>query len=147
VFNPGDTFGVALGILDDERAPDRVLNGAIDDVRIYNRPLSEAEIQAIMEAGPWPYAWGPEPADGILYPDTWVNLGWVPGAYAVSHDVYMGENFDDVNEGTDDTFRANQTDVYFVVGFPGYALPDGLVPGTTYYWRIDEVNDTNPSSP
>ncbi|MFC1795149.1 hypothetical protein ACFL3Q_16380, partial [Planctomycetota bacterium] len=24
--------------------------------------------------------------------------------------------------------------------FPGYAYPDGLVPGTTYYWRIDEVN-------
>ncbi|MHC4243459.1 MAG: hypothetical protein ACYSU4_13720, partial [Planctomycetota bacterium] len=24
---------------------------------------------------------------------------------------------------------------------------DGLVPGTTYYWRIDEVNDTEPNSP
>jgi hypothetical protein len=26
-----------------------------------------------------------------------------------------------------------------IVGFPGYAYPDGLVPGTTYYWRVDEV--------
>jgi hypothetical protein len=34
-----------------------------------------------------------------------------------------------------------------VVGFPGFAFPDGLVPGTTYYWRIDEVNDTEPNSP
>ncbi|GAI03698.1 unnamed protein product, partial [marine sediment metagenome] len=25
--------------------------------------------------------------------------------------------------------------------------PDGLVPGRTYYWRIDEVNDTEPNSP
>jgi hypothetical protein len=25
------------------------------------------------------------------------------------------------------------------VGFIGYPFPDGLVPGTTYYWRIDEV--------
>jgi hypothetical protein len=25
--------------------------------------------------------------------------------------------------------------------------PDGLVPGTTYYWRIDEVNETEPNSP
>jgi hypothetical protein len=147
VFNPGDTFGIALGILDNERAPDRVLNGAMDDVRIYDRPLSEAEIQAIMEAGPWPYAWGPEPANGILYPDIWVNLGWMPGAFAVSHDMYIGENFDDVNEGTGDTFRGNQTGVYFLAGFPGYAFPDGLVPGTTYYWRINEVNDANPSSP
>jgi hypothetical protein len=147
IFNPGDTFGVALGILDNERDPARLFPGAMDDVRIYNRPLTDAEIQEIIEAGPWPYAWGPNPADGVLYTDTWVNAGWMSGAYAVSHDVYMGENFDDVAEGTGDTFRANQTDNYFVAGFPGYALPDGLVPGTTYYWRIDEVNDTNPDSP
>jgi hypothetical protein len=149
IFNPGDTFGVALGILDHERASDdkRLLQGAIDDVRIYNRPLSQAEIQAIMEAGPWPYAWGPEPANGVLYPDIWVNLGWISGAYAVSHDVYMGDNLDDVAEGTGDTFRGNQTDNYFVAGFPGYAFPDGLVPGTIYYWRIDEVNNQNPDSP
>jgi len=149
VFNPGDTFGVALGILDHERTGDdkRLLQGAIDDVRIYDRPISQSEIQAIMEAEPWPYAWGPSPADSVLYPDTWVTLGWTPGAYAVSHDVYIGDNFDDVNNGTGDTFRGNQTDVYFVAGFPGYALPDGLVPGTTYYWRIDEINDENPNSP
>jgi hypothetical protein len=35
----------------------------------------------------------------------------------------------------------------FLVGFPGYAYPDGLVPGTTYYWRIDEINDGDPNSP
>jgi len=34
-----------------------------------------------------------------------------------------------------------------VAGFPGFAYPEGLVPGTTYYWRIDEVNDTEPNSP
>jgi hypothetical protein len=59
----------------------------------------------------------------------------------------MGENFDDVNEGTGDTFIANQTDNSFFAGLLGYAFPNGLVPGTTYYWRIDEVNDTNPDSP
>jgi len=35
----------------------------------------------------------------------------------------------------------------FIAGFPGFAYPDGLVPGTTYYWRIDEVNDADPNSP
>jgi hypothetical protein len=74
VFNPGDTFGVALGILDNERAPARLFPGAMDDVRIYDRPLSDAEIEAIMEAGPWPYAWSPDPADGVLYPDIWVKI-------------------------------------------------------------------------
>ncbi|MFB0553351.1 MAG: hypothetical protein ACETWQ_08555, partial [Phycisphaerae bacterium] len=33
------------------------------------------------------------------------------------------------------------------IGFPGFPYPDGLIRGTTYYWRIDEVNDTEPNSP
>ena len=28
---------------------------------------------------------------------------------------------------------------YFIAGFPGFPYPDGLVLGTTYYWRIDEI--------
>ncbi len=89
----------------------------------------------------------PEPADGALIADIWVTLGWRPGDFAISHDVYLGENFDNVNDGTGDTFQGNQTSTFFVVGFPGYPYPDGLVPGTTYYWRIDGVNDTEPNSP
>ncbi|MHC4309672.1 MAG: PA14 domain-containing protein [Planctomycetota bacterium] len=149
IFNPGDTFGIALGILDHERAGDdkRLLQGAIDDVRIYDRPLSQAEIQALTETEPWPYAWGSKPADGSLYPDIWVTLDWKPGAFAVSHDVYMGDNFDEVNEGSGDTFIGNYDNAFLLVGFTGYPIPDGLVPGTTYYWRIDEVNDQNPDSP
>jgi len=148
-FNPGDTFGIALGILDNERDPQRHFPGAIDDVRIYGRPMSQEEIQAIMQAEVWPYAWGPAPADGALHPDTWVNLIWLPGPFAVSHDVYYGENFDDVNDGAEGTFLGNQDQATtnLIVGFPGFAYPNGLVPGTTYYWRIDEVNDTDPNSP
>jgi len=81
----------------------------------------------------------PDPPDGAMHADTWANLSWAPGATAVSHDVYFGENFNDVNDGTGDTFQGNQTDTFFVVGFPGFPYPEGLVPGTTYYWRIDEV--------
>jgi hypothetical protein len=61
--------------------------------------------------------------------------------------VYLGDNFDDVNNGTGDTFRGNQTATFSVAGFPGFAFPDGLIPGTTYYWRIDEVNEAEPNSP
>jgi len=89
----------------------------------------------------------PSPDEGDIVEDTWVNLTWFPGDFAVSHDVYLGENFDDVNDGLGDTFRGNHGSTSFIVGFPGYPYPDGLVPGTTYYWRIDEVNDTNPNSP
>ena len=92
-------------------------------------------------------AYKPVPDDGALYEDTWVSLGWSPGDTAVSHDVYFGGNFEDVNDGAEGTFQGNQASTFFVVGFPGFLYPDGLVPGTTYYWRIDEVNDTEPNSP
>jgi hypothetical protein len=61
----------------------------------------------------------------------------------------MGEDFADVNEATRDSdlFRGNQTDLFTIAGFFGYPYPDGLVPGTTYYWRIDEVNEAEPNSP
>jgi len=81
----------------------------------------------------------PVPADGSIHPDAWVGLGWSPGGQAASHDVYFGDDFDEVNDGAGGTFQGNQTLTYFVVGFPGLPFPDGLVPGTTYYWRIDDV--------
>jgi hypothetical protein len=123
--------------------------GIIDEVALYNRILTLDEIRADMKAvgEPWPYALGPTPPDGALHDDTWVNLSWSAGDFAVSHDVYMSDNFENVNDGAESTFQGNQTDTFFVVGFPGFAFPDGLVPGTTYYWRIDEVNDTEPNSP
>jgi hypothetical protein len=92
-------------------------------------------------------ATNPSPANGALLEDTWVSLSWSPATRAVSHDVYFGDNFDDVNDGIGDTFRGNLTSTFFVAGFPGYPYPDGLVEGTTYYWRIDEVNQADPSSP
>jgi len=97
--------------------------------------------------GSRPKAQGPNPKDGELYFDTWVTLSWSPGDFAVTHDVYLGDNFDDVNDGLGDTFIGNQDTTMLIAGFPGFAFPDGLVPGTTYYWRIDEVNDANAASP
>jgi hypothetical protein len=81
----------------------------------------------------------PSPSDGILYPDTWATLRWVPGQSAVSHDVYFGESFADVEAGVRGTFLGNQTSAYLNVGLSGSPYSEGLSPGTTYYWRIDEV--------
>jgi hypothetical protein len=141
------TSSVSLAI-GNEQPLSRYVNGAMDDIRIYNHLLSESELLASMEGGEgYPYALGPVPKDGALLEDTWVSMSWSSGDYAASHDVYIGDNFDDVNTGAEGTFQGNQTDTFFVVGFPGFPFPDGLVPGTTYYWRIDEVNDTEPNSP
>jgi len=125
----------------------RYYHGLMDDIRVYDHVLSEGDVLGAMECKIWPYASGPTPEDGALYPDTWVSLSWKPGGLANSHDVYLGDNFDDVNDGTADVFQGNQGLTYFVAGFPGFPFPDGLVNGTTYYWRIDEVNETDPNSP
>ncbi len=89
----------------------------------------------------------PVPEDGAMISDTWANLSWKPGDKAVSHDVYFSDNFDLVQDGAPEAFQDNQGADFIVVGFPGFAYPDGLVNGATYYWRIDEVNDTDPNSP
>ena len=96
--------------------------------------ISEVEL-----LGMSPNSYNPSPTDGAYHNDIWANLLWTPGDTAASHDVYFGDNFDYVNLGTEGTFQGNQAHSSFVVGFPGFLLPDGLVSETTYYWRIDEV--------
>ncbi|MHC4366786.1 MAG: LamG domain-containing protein [Planctomycetota bacterium] len=142
--------GADLGIGIRASHSDRQWVGSIDDVRLFDRVLTQEEIQHVMEssdAEPYPFALGPIPADGALLEGTWANLSWSPGALAVSHDVYVGENFDDVDSGAAETFVGNQAAATLIVGFPGFPIPAGLVPGTTYYWRVDEVNDADPNSP
>ncbi len=109
-------------------------------VRIFDQ-AGEANPDDIMRLAEYTAvkAENPNPSDGDILLDTWVNLSWSPGAFGASHDVYVSDNFDDVNDGTGDAFRGNQALTYFVVGFLGFPYPDGLVPGTTYYWRIDDV--------
>ncbi|MHC4171570.1 MAG: LamG domain-containing protein [Planctomycetota bacterium] len=85
-------------------------------------------------------ATNPSPADGAFHVGTWVALTWSPGDTAVSHNVYFGENSADVAAGAESTFQGNHTGTYLVVGMPGgLAYPNPLVPDTTYYWRVDEV--------
>jgi hypothetical protein len=74
-------------------------------------------------------ATNPKPADGATGV-TLPLLQWTPGATAVWHDVYIGTN----PQPGQAEFVGRQilaTSIYF------YAA--GLKPGTTYYWRIDEI--------
>jgi hypothetical protein len=151
VVLPGaaDTSTVVIGRTNE--GVNRSFLGMIDDVRIYMRGLTQEEVQLAMAGSGVPQAFGPSPANGAINPTTWVSLAWKAGDFAVSHDVYMGENFDDVNDATRDSelFRGNQDldTLFYFAGFIGGAYPDGLINGTTYYWRIDEVNDSHPDSP
>jgi hypothetical protein len=116
----------------------------------WSTPTMAREIiksQYLWVGGSRPNSRFPDPLDGALIRNTWISLEWSPGDYAASHSIYIGENRDEVEAGTDNTFRINQTDTSYSVGFSGFPYPDGLVPGTTYYWRIEEVNDSHPDSP
>jgi len=145
-----------IGARSDAGSAGGFFNGSIDEVGYFNAILALEDIQAIMNKGltgitRQPFARRPNPKDGAFLEQTWGTLSWSPGDFAVSHDVYLGDDFGDVNDGTRESgvFRGNQDldTLYFAVGFTGYPYPDGLVPGTTYYWRIDEVNDANAASP
>jgi len=81
----------------------------------------------------------PDPADGAVIEQTYALLTWAAGISAVSHNVYIGDNLDDVTNGVDSTFIGNLDVTVLSVGLPDLPFPDGLVPGTTYYWRVDEV--------
>ena len=126
---------------------DRYFTGLIDDVRIYERILVEAEIKDIMRYGYFASAHSPTPPDGGKHEEMMATLEWVPGPLAASHNVYFGTSFEDVNAGAESVFVGNLTRTNQLVGVRGYPAPDGLLPGTTYYWRVDAISETHPDSP
>jgi hypothetical protein len=144
-----------FGVLNDEslriggRKDNHFFNGILDDVYIFDRVLAPSQIEALSRGIEPDFSKAERPSvpDGGIHENTWASLAWTPGDSAVSHDVYLGDSYDDVNEGLGNSFQGNQAGTSLVVGFPGFPVPGGLVPGTTYYWRIDEVNDADPRSP
>jgi hypothetical protein len=87
------------------------------------------------------------PSDGAILRSKWTTLSWKPGSDAISYNVYLGDCFEDVNNGAADTFRGKQKGTHLIVGFHGYPYPEGLVPGTNYYWRVDEFSEADPNNP
>ena len=142
----GNTISLTIGC-DSNKA--NLFMGMIDEAAYFGRVLTEDEILVAMEglgADPRPQAFGPNPKDGTMLDVTWANITWRAGDLAVSHDLYFGTSFDDVNKGAEGTFVGNLATTSQIVGFMGFPVPDGLQPGTTYYWRVD-VNDADPNSP
>jgi hypothetical protein len=114
---------------------DRYFDGIMDDIRLYNIALTEAEIMHV--SNPL-IAWDPQPPKGTENFCPGAGLSWKAGDYAGSHDVYLGTDYNDVND-------ANSSDHpnvdYNKVDVNSYNPALGL--GQIYYWRVDEVNDSN----
>jgi hypothetical protein len=85
--------------------------------------------EAMMASDPTPYDGAPGVSPDIV-------LKWRPGPSADTHDVYFGTSFDDVNDATTSSGAYQTTTTDSQYDPPGY-----LAFETTYYWRVDEVNE------
>ena len=89
-------------------------------------------------------AYGPEPADGATDVVRDPILNWIPAVLAVTHDVYLGVDLESVSNAD----RQNPLGVLVAEGLDiSHFSPSPLEYGRTYYWRIDEVNDADPTGP
>ena len=101
--------------------------------------------QAIADSNDSHFAANPQPTSGKVISSTWTTLAWDPGASSAVHEFYISDDYNDVNEGTIEPVLT--TDAFQVVGSLGTPIPSGLAADTTYYWRVDEVNEAEPNSP
>ncbi len=130
-----DDTPVTIGCVDSTNTETFV--GTIDEVRMYDTALTVVQLQQVM-VGDYTSSTAPVPADGATDIPQDVVVSWMPGDFAVSHDVYLGTNRADV-EAAD---RSNPLGVLVSEGQTELTYdPVGLLDfGATYYWRIDEVN-------
>ncbi len=112
---------------------DKYYRGSMDDIRIYNYALSADDVAAIYQDGG--QAENPEPVDGNELVSEICELSWMAGSRAVSHNVYIGTDAEAVANATIGSaeYMGNQSGMSYV--------PE-LEAESTYYWRVDEVNES-----
>jgi hypothetical protein len=150
----GDTFNLVdnaanVDLTIGYRVPnaDRYYVGLIDEVRIYDRQLEADEIRDLATLGYVANARNPSIPNGGKFENLWASLEWISGPLGTYRNVYFGTSFADVNSGAAEAFAGKTTGNSQMIGVVGYPLPGGLVPGATYYWRVEEVNEAHPGSP
>jgi len=124
-----DLNGLNVNIGKNPNQNDHNFEGAIDEVMIFNRDLTESHVQDLMMGNTdlFSKAQNPGPQDGEKGV-SFLFLKWVGGEEAESHAVYLGTDPNlteaDLREETNSEFH----------------LPaEAIVPGQTYYWRVDEI--------
>ncbi len=83
----------------------------------------------------------PNPADGARNVRIEPTLSWVPGDYVDTHDVYFGTSFNSVKNANKSNLPSDI--IYINIDVNSYK-PATLEFNTTYYWRVDEVNNAHP---
>jgi len=124
-----DLNGLNVNIGKNPNQNDQNFQGAIDEVMIYARDLNASHVQDLMMGNTslFSKAQDPQPEDdakGVSF----LLMKWATGEDAVSHAVYLG---------TDPNLT--EADLQEQTNFEFYLHAEALVPGQTYYWRVDEI--------
>jgi hypothetical protein len=127
----------------DALAEDTNPNWGFDVVDDGARMLLSAGLGRIIEIIDSRIAGAPTPANGAVDVKQTAILTWSHGVFADSHQVYFGTDKDAVKNADTNSpeYKGSGN-----LGSESYD-PGQLQWDTTNYWRIDEVNNTNPDSP
>ena len=123
----------------DGSSPSDFYVGMVDDVRFYNKALTQAEVAELTRGDPL-VAWNPNPGNNATVDVEGAKspLTWSPGDQATQHDVYFGADLAAVemaeSSDTSGVYRGKQSGTSYK---PTESLDWGTGP---YYWRIDEIN-------
>ena len=124
---PGTVSGdVWVRVTDTDRGAGNLAMGTIFIDEMFFRSI-------VLEDGPPGQAFGPSPEDAATnVPITGTILSWNAGTGATTHRLYFGTDPDNLTQQPD------QTSTTFD--------PGDLDATTTYYWRVDEINDFDGTS-
>lgn len=85
----------------------------------------------------------PGPATGAVALGVPPELSWKAGAWATQHDIYFGASQADVLDATtastQGVYKGRQASSTYALGNLDY----NLAADATYYWRVDEINESN----
>jgi hypothetical protein len=104
--------------------------GLVDDVFIFSKAMTAGQVQELGSGSipTWVKAEKPIPADGTIGV-AMPLLQWSKGDTAALHSLYLGTS-PSLTDADLKSARSPMTMYYHIPGFQ---------PGTTYYWRVDEI--------
>ncbi|MBN1508933.1 MAG: hypothetical protein JW955_18950 [Sedimentisphaerales bacterium] len=99
---------------------------------------TERDLKTVITGDVWSFtvqamtAYLPDPADGSNTVPMTVSLQWMAGQEAMKHHLYLSDDEAAVVDGTAEADKGELDD-------PNYVASE-LLPATTYFWRVDEIN-------
>ncbi len=143
--NFNDVNNAAVGLL---RADATYSPGTLELAKTYYWRVDEFDGSVTYKGDVWSFTTlgavgSPKPSNGAVDVTQTTILSWSAGIYAASHQVYFGTNKQAVKNAdmASPEYKGSGN-----LGSESYD-PGKLELDTTYYWRIDEVNNANADSP